>query len=335
MNITKHEGKYYQEVARVAKVGELVKIVAITQRHTPQICVGDIHLVTGIPAGCGDIETDRDNVFSLQDREYVVLEPLTVMTDEPHPEIAEGSTFVVVDDKNLWSEMSKGDIITLTENDNSKAPYFSNNKRIVVWNCLSPLNIIYKDKAEPKNCDTCAYEENLMCNWPCACCSNFANYKPKEAKQDGYVKSFSVKGETEIKPKGYGRCSECGHLGDIHADQFCKECKHLTSTKDNWTPIPPVTPTKRTYTAEQIQEAKDIVYRIIANTTPEKAYAFDRRSNRTICRLLSNEGNKKWVEIGCNRAKCPPSDAWQSDVGKCVAICKLTGEPMPKWVRGK
>jgi hypothetical protein len=294
MNITKHEGKYYREVQRKARKGEFIKVVKVGC-HDPGLSIGDVQKVV---AECDVyVETNtRNGFYDVNSSEYIVLEPIVCMTDEPHPEIAEGSTFVVVDDTDLYT-FRTGDIIMLVENDKSSSPWFKSTTyphNCCYWHCISPLNIIYKD--------------------------------------NGYTKSFSVDGETEIKPKQEdhkqivmepiaraGENIKCGDLLVLHDDGKAYRAE----------------PKKRTYTAEQIQEAKDIVYRIIASTTPDKAYAFDRHSNRTLCRLLSNEGNKKWVEIGCNRAKCSPNDEWQDDVGKCVAICKLTGEPMPKWVRGE
>ena len=71
------------------------------------------------------------------------------MTDEPHPDIARRSTFrVVIDTGSCLYE--NGDILQLTENDNSKCPYFKNktkDDRLVVchWYRLIPINIIHKE----------------------------------------------------------------------------------------------------------------------------------------------------------------------------------------------
>ena len=100
--------------------------------------------------------------------------------------------------------------------------------------------------------------------------------------------------------------------------------------------LEPIAPVKRVYTAEQIQEARDIVYRIIAECTLSGiAYAFVRLGNKTLCRQLSSVGAKIWHEIKCVRAECLDTDTWNDDVGRCVALCKLTGEKLPKWVRNE
>jgi hypothetical protein len=92
-------------------------------------------------------------------------------------------------------------------------------------------------------------------------------------------------------------------------------------------------PVKRTYTPEQIAEARDIVYRImIDKTTFGITYAFERCGNVMYCRTLSSEGAKMWREISCGRADCPDNTEWQDDVMRMKALCKLTGESCPAWL---
>lgn len=112
---------------------------------------------------------------------------------------------------------------------------------------------------------------------------------------------------------------------------------------------------KRVYTPEQIQEARDIVYRLMTGVVtqndeqapiPAKAIVFfdytsavfnlddarnkgKRRTVAVLTRAFGQSGNKIGVAI------CSPDDTWNDDVGRMVAICKLLGEPMPTWVHGK
>jgi hypothetical protein len=258
MNITKHEGKYYREVKRVAKVGELVKVVS-TDAKRP---VKDTYQL-------GDIFTaDPKNTIypgyvfisagQLTADEYVVLEPLTVMTDEPHPEIAEGSTFVVV---YRAGDVQQGRVVTLSRNDDEK-PLFENNRYWLSWYHLSPLNIIYKDK--PKTID------------------------------------FKV--------------------------TYCEHCGHVMSVEE--------LPVKRVYTAEQIQEAKDIVYRLMTKSK-NKTYAFQTDGKETICKAIYRNGRAGWSEGSRATAICSDGDMWSCTVGQLVSICKLTDTDCPSWVRGK
>ena len=66
------------------------------------------------------------------------LEPLTPMTDEPHPEIEEGTKFVVIKKMSL---LEIGNIVTLVENDNTNMPMFSfgNHTRWLYWKTLSQI----------------------------------------------------------------------------------------------------------------------------------------------------------------------------------------------------
>jgi hypothetical protein len=283
MNITRYNNRYYKEVARKAKVGEIIRLL-VGQGDVEK---DDILQIVDAKEWGNKLPRYRDaSGCYLENDEYVVLEPLTVMTDAPHPEIAEGSTFVVVDDRDSAGAVSTGDVVTLTNNDGTKVPHFDSDEKLLLWRRLSPLNIIYKDAPKQETVTIYGYNDSG---------SPVAEAVPVPGVSKTKFKSINPKPTV---------CPTCGQ------------------------PLPQ----KRVYTAEQIREAKDIVYRIVASATPDKAYAFDRRGNRTLCRLLSNEGNKTWVEIGCNRAKCSPNAEWQDDVRKCVAICKLTGEPMPKWI---
>jgi len=268
MNITKYEGKYYKEVKRVAEQGELVKVVSTDAKRPGK----DTYQI-------GDIfNADPHNIIfpgyvyisagQLADYEYVTLEPLTVMTNEPHPEIAEGSTFVTLDENSPMYEI--GETVRLSDNDNSKHPYFNNDNACIHWYRLAPLNIIYKDK--PKDCVT-----------------------------------------------AYDIAEGHDHTGIIRT---CPKCGQLL-------------PKKRTYTAEQIQEAKDIVYRIMTNLIGGVTIDFLFLGEAIKCVRLVYQGGDNWKEMEGTTATCSKNDAYDESIGMMVAICKLTGEPMPKWVRGK
>ena len=107
-------------------------------------------------------------------------------------------------------------------------------------------------------------------------------------------------------------------------------------------------PSKHRYTPEQEQEARDIVYRLmmglpcinVVKITCLQEHFLDPidRINRdkphTVARLLGTFGNPKpmWSEEKRAVSFCQPNDEWADDIGRMVAICKLLGEPLPKWV---
>jgi len=286
VDIVLHDGKAYKPVARKAQVGELIQIVKEewTGGHHKN---GDIMIITDY--------TKPDFPF-IYHFSYVTLEPIPRMSDEPHPEIAEGSTFVTCDE-NERQDYKAGQIVTLTDNDDTDKPYFDERsptkRKCISWYKLAPVNIIYKQEAkdriivdelkELKECDTCQFEENLTCNWPCACCSEFSNYKPKTPK--------SV-------------CPACGQ------------------------------PVKRTYTPEQIAEARDIVYRILT-TRPDRAYRFRAYpdDSRRIYATEYQIAHGDVVGENNNYSVCPVTEEWQDDIMRLRALLKLTGGEMPKWLQ--
>jgi hypothetical protein len=98
---------------------------------------------------------------------------------------------------------------------------------------------------------------------------------------------------------------------------------------------------KRRYTAEQIREARDIVYRIMMEH-PYNYYRFSKEPNKTIVTILvetkSRSGFHKSFEFeqyNTAEAVCSDTDTWNDDVGRCVSLCNLTGETMPAWIRGE
>jgi len=103
-------------------------------------------------------------------------------------------------------------------------------------------------------------------------------------------------------------------------------------------PHPPVCPScgqilpvKRTYTAEQIEEAREIVYRLMTAENNE-AICFFRHGQKTGVRKLVNKGDKVWFEKSTNKAECSDTDECQDDIGRMVALSKLTGTPLPEWL---
>jgi hypothetical protein len=118
--------------------------------------------------------------------------------------------------------------------------------------------------------------------------------------------------------------------------------------------LEPIAPIKRVYTAEQIQEARDIVYRIMTSqksflsairlyTYPPNSITYldvkdaqNKSKPRTIAKLIFEHlSDCDWSEARRSIAFCHDNDEWNDEVGRMVAICKLTGEKLPKWVRGE
>jgi hypothetical protein len=118
----------------------------------------------------------------------------------------------------------------------------------------------------------------------------------------------------------------------------------------SWQRLAQLEPAKHRYTPEQEQEARDIVYRLVMKQdctvaiylrTEKTNYldAFDRpnygRPHTIAIQLLrASEATHDWIEDCRAVAFCSPHDEWSDDVGRCVALCKLLGEPLPVWIRG-
>lgn len=309
MNITKHEGKYYKEVKRAAKAGELVKIVE--PHHTErQYTNGDV-LTCKRGFENTSILVKEFCYPCIGNSEYVVLEPLTVMTDEPHPEIAEGSTFVVVEG---WEFANVGETATLGRNDGTKFPFFRTERHssvAMLWAWLSPLNIIYKDKPKQETVTIYGYDEFGM----------------------PVSEAVPVPGVSKNKFSSIGykiNCPTCIHVGSCpFVEDEIYNCKrYIPNAKAEQ-------PKKRVYMAEQIQEARDIVYRIMTMMTSGLTFAFERCNQNMICKYLAYTCNGKWGEAVKMRTHCPDNEEWNDDIMRLRAICNLTGEPMPSWIRGE
>jgi len=93
---------------------------------------------------------------------------------------------------------------------------------------------------------------------------------------------------------------------------------------------------KRAYTAEQIREARDIVYReMIDRVRTPIAVNYDEDTKTATARMFDTDCKGKILLVGKETAKCSDNDTPNKDVGMMVAICKLTGEKLPKWVKGE
>lgn len=115
-----------------------------------------------------------------------------------------------------------------------------------------------------------------------------------------------------------------------------------------WVKPAPLAPTKRTYTPAQIAEARDIVYRIMTKPGLCKAFLVDLNQNGSsydakdtdnaktphVLAILLEDGIDGWKEDRRAVAFCAPDDEWNDDIGRMVALCKLTGTAMPDWVNG-
>jgi hypothetical protein len=86
-------------------------------------------------------------------------------------------------------------------------------------------------------------------------------------------------------------------------------------------------PKKRTYTAEQIQEAKNIVLQHYDSTK----YLVDSTNPNIIGAYFLNAKTKKY---NCATATCSPNDTNDYHIGRMVACLKLHNKQLPEWVKG-
>jgi hypothetical protein len=368
IDIALHDGKAYKPVARKAKPGELIQIVKEewTGGHHKN---GDIMIITDY--------TKPDFPF-IYHFSYLTLEPIPCMTDEPHPEIAEGSTFVVVNNQHR-EEFQVGQIVTLTKNDETWCPYFDKH-RDLMWYRLSPVNIIYKqDKAATDNrlCVNCQYYKLQVDTEPCKTCVNSGNRPLWQLKQDMAIPkqpkpvTMSDAPHPEIKPGAQFRVVDTRELGyardgdivTLHSNfdnsksalffvqrtrekhglfwrrlvpidtcpKQCESCKHSQSCEYGLMDCRHYEPLKRTFTPEQISEARDIVYRILTNGI---VCQVENVGNLVrVHRFERKAGSNYTLEMTAqNYAECSDNYEFNRDVGICIALCKLTGEKLPDWL---
>lgn len=130
-------------------------------------------------------------------------------------------------------------------------------------------------------------------------CENMADY-PKHFNVEYDPKSGQVKSMTEV-------CTKCGQ---------------------------PLPKPKRKYTAEQIQEAKDIVCDIFIDRSRRYREISIARYDKTTSASMDVFDTHTKHRL-CASTTCSDADEYNEYIGVMVALCKLTGEPMPSWVRGE
>jgi len=109
--------------------------------------------------------------------------------------------------------------------------------------------------------------------------------------------------------------------------------------------------TKYAYTQEQIQEAKEIAYRLLCNPGlgcciltrlyeyggcyDKKDEKNERRKHTLAILIKISFDGLRYQEEKRSVAFCSPNDEFNEDVGRMVALCKLLENPLPKWVKGE
>lgn len=118
----------------------------------------------------------------------------------------------------------------------------------------------------------------------------------------------------------------------------CVNCWGRTDRPD-WKIIAPLALTKRTYTPAQIAEARDIVYRLCEQVWTDKnmnGICFFQPANKRCVGVFTTHGSgiTGIKETGRASARCSDNDVFDESIGRMVALCKLTGTPLPAWIKG-
>jgi len=96
-----------------------------------------------------------------------------------------------------------------------------------------------------------------------------------------------------------------------------------------------IVPNKRTYTAEQIQEAKNIVYDIMVQRESSFGVISISHHDKTTCASRDIYDPKDHTKTRvCASTTCSSFDEYNEHIGNMVAVCKLTDKKMPAWVNG-
>jgi hypothetical protein len=114
------------------------------------------------------------------------------------------------------------------------------------------------------------------------------------------------------------------------------KCGQLLEIKDDGLAYRAVAePQKRTYTNEQIQEAKDIVSRLTMDMIDnQKIPMFKFDGDKTTCKVMYTGNLHGEFSYEKGTATCSNNDTFNRWIGRMVALCKALGEPLPKWVIG-
>lgn len=180
---------------------------------------------------------------------------------------------------------------------------------------------------------------------------------PPSKKKEAYEFYGGGKKAYERTLDALKNCKTCKHT-DIEPDkQPCHDCFEvaINDGKQHTKWEPKATPkkaeqTKRKWTDAEIAEAKRYVADKMYALTKEGKFiffygckAFPNWMEATLFRsddsdndFLFGDKNTK-LSATCVKtaiAKCCPTDTYNADIGKMVAVCKLFKEPYPSWMKG-
>ena len=105
----------------------------------------------------------------------------------------------------------------------------------------------------------------------------------------------------------------------------CPFFYHNDKTRCEWWRSLAPLEAKHRYTDEQIDEAKELIGRLVADLETATDLAFIEDGNLT---KLYIDGRK------VSEAKCSPQDEPNRAIGRMVAMLKRFDEPLPTWIRG-
>ena len=119
-----------------------------------------------------------------------------------------------------------------------------------------------------------------------------------------------------------------------YGERFHSNCKHHKCSLDDepcnscfqhdyklWEPAEPID-TMHHWTDAEIREAKELSYQMILD------------ANRLICFGFYSDKTKAYAQYESASSEPSNLDAYNRDIGVCVALCKLLGKPIPAFIKG-
>jgi hypothetical protein len=155
-----------------------------------------------------------------------------------------------------------------------------------------------------------------------------------------------------VPPKYKKRAEKFYNPKRNNNDWLCGDCGHWNSDKVGWCVKchdEHNHPKKRVWTDAEIQEAKRYVAdKMYGLTIDNKFILFHNckaHLNQMVAQLFEDDGtcdkslyadNNTKVKANVIKtaiATCCPTDTFQVDIGKMIAVCKLFNEPYPSWMK--
>lgn len=312
-----------KEVKRPAKLGEFIKALRVDCADTGRFRVGAILKVTSVPdegVWKGKAVCYNNTSCVIKHDQYVVLEGYS-----PAPQVKEVKRHAHVGE---YIKLTAPDSVTvrrygigevqLVTKEHSKGSVFVNGDDS---GCILDCEYVVLEGYQPDKSESPA--------------------EPKEEKRKAKVGDTIMVLKNNGGPVTKGTVWEVTRINSWGLE--VKNEKHSRNYAVRHNNYVVISSGKHRYTDSQVAEAKRIVLDIIREYAEKSEYilfdsigkTFDNYRGYLVPKGSETDfdyGELTISEVKAGESKCGPNDEPNEWIGKCVAICKLLGKPIPHFI---